>query len=170
MLLVGNGRVITRDGGQPYLAEGCVVIEDNIIVEVGSTSDLSDKYPGAAFIDARGRVIMPGMINTHMHLYSTFARGMVLKGAPPQNFQEILAGLWWRLDKVLTLDDIYYSAMVPLIDCIKSGTTTIFDHHASPGAVRESLFVLALASRDAGVRSCLCYEVSDRDGAAVMDQ
>ncbi|KJR96904.1 MAG: chlorohydrolase [Peptococcaceae bacterium BRH_c4a] len=170
MLLVGNGRVITRDGGQPYLAEGCVVIEDNIIVEVGSTSDLSDKYPGAAFIDARGRVIMPGMINTHMHLYSTFARGMVLKGAPPHNFQEILAGLWWRLDKVLTLDDIYYSAMVPLIDCIKSGTTTIFDHHASPGAVRESLFVLALASRDAGVRSCLCYEVSDRDGAAVMDQ
>jgi putative selenium metabolism protein SsnA len=60
--------------------------------------------------------------------------------------------------------------MVPLIESVKNGTTTIFDHHASPGAVRESLFVLAKAARQAGVRSCLCYEVSDRDGKAVMEE
>ncbi|MFZ5649008.1 MAG: putative aminohydrolase SsnA [Bacillota bacterium] len=170
MLLVGNGKVITREVKQPYLDDGCLAVKDNVIVEVGLTSDLASKYPRADFIDAGGRVIMPGMINAHMHLYSTFARGMVLKDAPPQNFPEVLKRLWWRLDKVLTLEDIYYSAMVALIDCVRNGTTTIFDHHASPGAVRESLFVLARAAREAGVRSCLCYEVSDRDGKEVMEQ
>lgn len=170
MLLVGNGKVITREVKQPYLADGCVAVKGNVIVEVGLTSELVQKYPQAGFVDAGGRVIMPGMINTHMHLYSTFARGMALKDDPPQNFPEILKRLWWRLDKVLTLEDIYYSAMVALIDCVRNGTTTIFDHHASPGAVRESLFVLAKAAREAGVRSCLCYEVSDRDGKEVMEQ
>ncbi len=170
MLLVGNGKVITRDTYQPYWADGCVVIQENMIMEVGLTQKMRQKYPDAEFMDAKGRVIMPGMINTHMHLYSTFARGMSSKDAPPQNFVEILERLWWRIDKALTLEDIYYSAMVVLIDCIKNGTTTIFDHHASPGAVRQSLFEMVRATKAAGIRSCLCYEVSDRDGKQIMEQ
>lgn len=169
MLLMGNGKTITRDNSQPYFSDGCVAIQDKMIIEVGCTDQLRKKYPDADFMDAKGRVIMPGMINTHMHLYSTFARGMSSNSAPPQDFVEILQGLWWRLDKVLTLEDVYYSAMVVLIDCIKNGTTTIFDHHASPGAVRQSLFVMAKATQAAGIRSCLCYEVSDRDGNQVME-
>jgi len=170
MILVGNGQVVTRDAAQPYFADGCVAIDGNVIVEVGATPDSVAKYPEAEYVDARGRVIMPGLVNTHMHLYSTFARGMALKDAPPGNFLEILERLWWRLDKVLTLEDVYYSALVPLVDCIKNGTTTIFDHHASPGAVRDSLFTIAQAAQEVGVRSCLCYEVSDRDGAGVAEQ
>jgi putative selenium metabolism protein SsnA len=169
MLLVGNGQVITRDATKPYLSTGCVAIEGNLIKEVGVNDELKKKYPDAKFIDAKGKIIMPGMINTHMHLYSTFARGMASKDAPPEDFVQILERLWWKLDKTLTLDDVYYSALAPLIDCVKSGTTTIFDHHASPSAVRESLFTLARATKEIGVRSCLCYEVSDRDGQAVME-
>lgn len=169
MLLIGNGKMITRNSNQPYLADGCVVIKDDMIIEIGCTKELTEKYPDAEFIDAKGRCIMPGMINPHMHLYSTFARGMSSKEAPPQNFVEILERLWWRLDKALTLEDVYYSAMVVLIDCIKNGTTTVFDHHASPGAVRQSLFEIAKATGDIGIRSCLCYEVSDRDGSTVME-
>ncbi len=170
MLLIGNGRLITRDDLMPYIENGGVAIQDNLIVEVGATPKLRQKYADAQFIDARNRVIMPGLINTHMHLYSTFARGLALKDDPPANFIEILERLWWRLDKVLTLEDIYYSAMVPLIESIKCGTTTIFDHHASPGAVGECLFRIAQATSSAGVRSCLSYEVSDRDGAMVTKQ
>ncbi|MDF2633279.1 MAG: selenium metabolism protein SsnA [Pelosinus sp.] len=170
MLLIGNGKVITRDSNQPYLANGCVVIQGNIITEVGLTEKMLEKYPKAEFMDVKGKIIMPGMINTHMHLYSTFARGMSSKESPPQNFVEILERLWWRLDKVLTIEDIYYSGMVVLIDCIKNGTTTIFDHHASPGAVRGSLFEMAKATKAAGIRSSLCYEVSDRDGSEIMEE
>jgi putative selenium metabolism protein SsnA len=170
MLLVGNGKLITRDRNQPYLADGCVVIQDKLIVEVGSTQKVREQYPNAEFIDAKGKLIMPGMINTHMHLYSTFARGMSSTEAPPQNFVQILERLWWKLDKALTLEDVYYSAMVVLIECIKNGTTTIFDHHASSGAVRGSLFEIAKATKAAGIRSSLCYEVSDRDGSKIMEE
>ena len=167
MLLITNGRLITRDQHQPYIEDGAVAIRDNLILDVGTTSQIMRKYPAASSIDAHRRLVMPGLINAHMHLYSTFARGMALKDASPGNFLQILERLWWRLDRVLTLDDVYYSALVPLIDCIKCGTTTIFDHHASPNALRGSLSRIAEAARQAGVRSCLCYEVSDRDGSDV---
>jgi putative selenium metabolism protein SsnA len=170
MLLVGNGRLITQDDHLPLIEDGCVAIKDGLIVEVGSTASLRQKYPNDKFVNARGRIIMPGLINAHMHLYSTFARGMALKDESPENFMQILERLWWRLDRVLTLEDVYLSAQVALIDCIKNGTTTIFDHHSSPGAVTGSLFRIATAARQTGVRSCLCYEVSDRDGAKVTDQ
>jgi len=110
---------------------------------------------------------MPGLINAHMHLYSTFARGMALKDDAPNSFVDILERLWWRLDKALTLDDVYLSAMVAMIDCIRNGTTTIFDHHSSPGAVTGSLFRIAEAAHQTGLRSCLCYEVTDREGEGV---
>jgi putative selenium metabolism protein SsnA len=169
MLLLGNGLVATRDSKNSIIQDGCVAIKDNLIAEVGTTKELKDKYKEARFIDANKKLIMPGLINTHMHFYSTFARGMFLKDAPPANFGEILERLWWRLDKVLTLEDVYYSAMVPIIDCIKNGTTTVFDHHASPYSALGSLFKIAEATRNAGLRSCLCYEVSDRDGEEIAD-
>jgi putative selenium metabolism protein SsnA len=168
--LVGNGRLITHDDRQPFLDNGCVAIRDGLIAAVGPTAQLQAAHPGAKFIDAHGRVIMPGLINTHTHLYSAFARGMALKDDAPGNFSEILERLWWRLDKALTLDDVYWSAMVGMIASIRNGVTTIFDHHASPGAVPGSLFRIAKAARQAGLRSCLCYEVSDRDGAEIAHQ
>ena len=170
MLLIGNGCLITRDPSRAFWDEGCVAIRENRIVEVGTTIDLQKKYPGESFIDAQGRVVMPGLINTHMHCYSSFARGMDLKAQSPHEFNEILERLWWRLDKTLTLEDVYYSAAVAMIDCIKNGTTTIFDHHASPHCVSGSLFRMADAATELGIRTCLCYEVSDRDGAQVAQQ
>lgn len=169
MLLLGNGRLITRDDTQRIVENGCVAMRDNIIAEVGATDDLRRKYPDARYIDAEQKLIMPGLVNTHMHFYSTFARGMFLKDPPPTNFGEILERLWWRLDKKLTLEDVYYSAMIPIIDCIKNGVTTVFDHHASPHAALGSLFRIAEATQEAGLRACLCYEVSDRDGEQIAD-
>lgn len=167
MFLVGNGTVVTRDKNNTIIPDGCLAIQDNLITDIGTTAELKSKYKDAQFIDADKKLIMPGLINTHMHFYSTFARGMFLKDAPPSNFMEILERLWWRLDKVLTPEDVYYSALVPIIDCIKNGTTTVFDHHASPFAVTGSLFQIAEAVKKAALRSCLCYEVSERDGMQI---
>ncbi|AET67025.1 putative selenium metabolism protein SsnA [Desulfosporosinus orientis DSM 765] len=170
MILVGNGTILTLGKSNQVIQNGGVLIQDTKIKEVGSTTDLRGKYPDAEFIDARGRLIMPGMINTHMHLYSTFARGMDAKSKPPQNFGDILEGLWWKLDKLLTLDDVYYSGLTPLIECIKTGTTTIIDHHASPMAITGSLSILAKAAKEMGVRASFCYEVSDRNGEAIAEE
>lgn len=164
MLLIGNGRLITRDNGNPYYENGAVLADGPLIRAVGETRVLREKYPEAEFLDARGGVIMPGLINTHHHIYSAFARGLSVKGYSPRNFPEILEGLWWKLDSLLTLEDCYYSALATYLDCIKNGVTTVFDHHASYGAIPGSLFEISRAARELGVRTCLCYEVSDRAG------
>ncbi|WP_326512520.1 putative aminohydrolase SsnA [Clostridium intestinale] len=167
-MIIGNGRVITRDEKNPYIENGAVVIKDNTIIAVGEYSLLKEKYKEEEFIDAKGKVIMPGLINTHMHIYSAFARGMAGKGPAPKNFTDILENLWWRLDKGLTLEDTKYSAYTTYLDCIKNGVTTVFDHHASPYSVEGSLFTIGDAAKELGVRTCLCYETSDRDGEEIL--
>lgn len=165
MLLIGNGRLVTRDENNLFLDDGCVCMEQEKIVEVGLTAAMQAKYPAAEFIDAHGGVIMPGLINVHNHIYSAFGRGLSIKGHNPKNFMDILDGLWWTLDRKLTLEDTKYSAYATYLDCIKNGVTTVFDHHASYGSVDGSLFAISEAAKEFGVRTCLCYEVSDRDGA-----
>ena len=168
MRLLGNGYLITRDAENPFMADGCVAMEGGVITEVGSTGTLKEKYPQAEFIDARGGVIMPGLINAHNHIYSALARGLSIKNAPTRNFLEILDNLWWTIDRHLLLEDTKASADATFVDCIENGVTTIFDHHASYGQVDGSLFAIAERARHFGVRVNLCYEISDRDGEDKM--
>lgn len=170
MILVGNGRLISQDSLNPYMEDGCVVINDNLIEDIGTTEEMKAKYPVHEFIDAGNKIIMPGLINSHMHIYSSFARGMAVPGKPSENFLEILNNLWWRLDKQLTLEDTKYSAYATYIECIKNGVTTVYDHHASPNAIEGSLFTISDVAKDLGIRTCLCYEVSDRDGGNTIQQ
>lgn len=170
MLLIGNGRLISRGAGARFWEDGCVGIAGDTIAEVGATSVLRAKYPRAEFLDAKHGVIMPGLINMHHHIYSAFARGLAVNGYSPESFMAILSGLWWRLDRALSLDDVKYSAYATYLDCIKNGVTTVFDHHASFGSVDGSLFAISDAAKELGVRTCLCYEVSDRDGEGKMRQ
>ena len=164
MLLIGNGKVITRDSANPYLENGAVVTDGENIKEVGTLDAMKQKYPEAEFVDAHGGVIMPGLINAHTHIYSGLARGLSIVGNNPTNFLEVLEGTWWAIDRQLDLDGTRACAWATVLDCIRDGVTTIFDHHASFGAIEGSLFKIAEASEKMGVRSCLCYEVSDRDG------
>jgi len=168
MLLIGNGRLVTRDLENPFFENGGILICDESIKEVGDYVQMKQKYPEAEFVDAKGGVIMPGLINTHEHIYSAMARGISIKGYHPNGFLDILDGMWWKIDRHLTLEQTKQSAMATYIDCIKNGVTTVFDHHASYGSIRESLFKIEEAAKASGIRSCLCYEVSDRDGEAKM--
>ena len=168
MLLIGNGRLITRGEQNRLIENGCVVADGRLITEVGDTASLRAKYPGAEFVDASGGVIMPGLINAHNHIYSAFARGLSIDGYNPGSFLEILDGLWWTIDRHLLLEDTRWSAMATYLDCIRNGCTTVIDHHASYGGIRGSLFTIAEAAKELGVRTNLCFEVSDRDGEGKM--
>lgn len=164
MIIVGNGRLITRNPDAPFYESGAVAIEGNSIVKVGDLKTIQAEFPDAEFIDAKGGVIMPAFINVHEHIYSAFARGLSINGYNPKGFLDILDGQWWTIDRHLTLEQTYLSAMATYIDSIKNGVTTVFDHHASFGAITGSLFEIEKAARETGIRSCLCYEISDRDG------
>lgn len=169
MIIVGNGVVVTRDDKNTFIENGSVVIDGEKIVEVGSTNAMKEKYKNCEFIDANGNLIMPGLINTHHHIYSAFARGLNLNNPPAKSFVDILENMWWKIDKQLTLEDVKYSGYTTLIDCIKNGVTTVFDHHASPYAIENSLFTLADVAKEVGIRGSFCYETSDRDGKAITD-
>ena len=164
MIVIGNGRLVTRDKDRPFMENGAVVLDGPEIVRVGQTDQMRREYPEGEWIDARGGVIMPAFINIHEHIYSAFARGLSIHGYHPRGFLDILDGMWWTIDRHLTLEQTYLSAMATYIDCIKNGVTTMFDHHASFGHIGGSLFRIEEAAKKAGIRSCLCYEVSDRDG------
>jgi putative selenium metabolism protein SsnA len=161
-LIVTNARIWTNDG--QLIDNGYVKIEDNTISEVGpmpapeasSTEDI---------FDAQGQLLMPGFVNAHTHLYSYLARGMAIDGVDPYSFYDILAQIWWRLDKALTPEANYYSGIVGASEMLKSGITTVIDHHASPNAIDGSLGQLKKAVvDDIGLRACFCYEITDRDG------
>jgi putative selenium metabolism protein SsnA len=94
---------------------------------------------------------------------------MAIPGDPPADFPQILQRLWWSLDQALDRDSVRASALVCLIDAIKHGTTTLFDHHASPNAIDGILDVIADAVDEAGLRAVLCYEVTDRGGPEKME-
>ncbi len=164
MYVIANGRVITRDSALPYIENGGVAVDGTKIIEVGDTAALRAKYPDAEFVDAKGLVIMPAFINAHSHIYSALARGLSIKGNNPTNFYEILDGTWWAIDRHLTLEATRRSAYTTYIDSIKTGCTTVFDHHASYCEVPGSLFAIEEVAKELGVRTVLCYEVSDRDG------
>ena len=164
MFIIGNGRLVTRDLAAPFYENGAVAIEGNVIRKVGETKALKEEFPQAEFVDAKGGVIMPAFINTHEHIYSAMARGLSIKGYDPKGFLEILDGQWWTIDCHLTNEATRQSARVTFLDSIKNGVTTIFDHHASFGEIHDSLFAIEDAAKEFGLRTCLCYEISDRDG------
>jgi putative selenium metabolism protein SsnA len=158
-----HGIVVTLGQKNQVIWNGSVVIEGENILGVGSATDLQKRFPDAEAVDCSGKIVLPGFVCAHHHFYSTMARGMAIPGEPASNFVEILERLWWKVDRALLEEDITLSAQIPLIECIRNGTTTAIDHHASPGRPEESLDLIESAVRQAGIRASLCYEVSDRN-------
>jgi putative selenium metabolism protein SsnA len=163
-MLIHNATVITFDEQNRIITDGAVRFEMATITAVGDSTTLLAQFPDEERWDAGGLVLMPGQICAHTHFYGAFARGMYIPGPPAKDFPEILANLWWRLDKALDLDGVRSSAEVCLVDAIRNGTTTLIDHHASQTAIDGSLDAIADAVAQSGLRAALCYEVTDRDG------
>ncbi len=163
-MLITNGRITTFGESNKIIHNGALRIEEGLITDIGSTDELVSLYPLDDRTDAGGQLVMPGNICAHTHFYGAFARGLAIPGSAPRDFPAILEKLWWRLDRGLCMEDVENSALVCLIDAIKHGTTTLIDHHASPAALIGSLDRIAHAVDQAGMRACLCYEVTDRNG------
>jgi putative selenium metabolism protein SsnA len=153
-----TGGTVLTSLSPPRVVEGDVVFEGSRLIGVGEAP------PDANRRDCSGCLIVPGNVCAHMHLYSSLARGMPFDLEAPTNFVQILQRIWWRLDRALDPDLVRSSALLGGMEALLSGTTTLVDHHASPNAIDGSLDVMADALEELGIRSVLCYEVTDRDG------
>jgi putative selenium metabolism protein SsnA len=150
----------------PRVSSGDLRVKDGIISESAPTLTAR---PGEETVDLAGSLVLPGLVNAHTHLYSALARGMPGPKEPPRSFVEILERIWWRLDRALDEETVYLSGLVGAIEAALSGVTLLVDHHASPSAIPASLDVLQRAVEEVGLRSVLCYEVTDRNGLEGRD-
>lgn len=163
--LLRGAALITLD--PPDIQQADLRIEAGRIVERGV--QLSER-DGDAVINLSGKLILPGLVCAHTHLYSALARGMPAPPRAPANFQEILELIWWRLDRALDEETIYWSALAGALDAARAGTTCIYDHHASPTRIRGSLDIIREAIDKVGLRAVLSYEVTDRGGRRQRDE
>jgi putative selenium metabolism protein SsnA len=164
-MILTNARILTFDGDNRVLDSGSVEVLSG--GAIGSVR--GGRAPDARAVDLGRRLLMPALINCHTHLYSTLARGIHLPGPAPADFPATLKKLWWRLDRALTEEDVYYSALTGLIDSARCGVGTVIDHHSSPNACAGSLDAVERAFHEVGLRGATCYETSDRNGRRGAD-
>jgi putative selenium metabolism protein SsnA len=163
-MIIHNARIIKGSSPNVILDGYTIEIRNGSIVSILPDAEFRSNIEFDEIFDARGQYVLPGSICAHTHFYGAYARGMSIPGEPARDFPEILKKLWWPLDKALDEKSIRYSAQVCLLDAIKHGTTTLFDHHASQNHITGSLDIIAEQILNSGVRAALCYEVTDRDG------
>lgn len=156
MKAIINARIYDYD---TYIDYGYIIFND-CIQDIGKMSDFKDD--NYEIIDAEGALVMPSFVIGHTHIYSTFARGLIMP-FHPTNFQDILDQMWWKLDRELDNKNTFYSGVVNGIEMIKNGVTTVIDHHASGKDIKGSLEALKNSICDTvGMRGIFAFEVSDR--------
>lgn len=157
--VIGNG--VVADGLEVFFEDGAVVVENGKIVAVGPSEEISRE--GLKWIDVGGRLILPGLVNMHHHLYSHFAPGITPHG-DCEGFVDVLEDMWWPLDEAMDRDAVYWSGLCGAMDSLSHGVTTVFDHHASMSLIDGVLDVLSDGIDQVGIKAVLCLEMSDRMG------
>jgi len=163
-LLIQNGTIITMQN-KKIICEGAIAVEEETIVDVGKTRELKRKYGrGYEKIDAKGKVVIPGLINTHQHAAMSLLRGY----ADDLPLQEWLEKWIWPIEKHMTPHDIYIGALLTAIESIMGGTTTVNTmYHYTPKENEAKAFADASLR---GVIGHVCFSWrKNEDGKALED-
>lgn len=163
MMLLKNATVV-RLHPQQVLESTDIAIDGAAIAAVGREAAAAARAPVERTIDLAGKVVMPGLVCGHTHFYSALSRGVLARIKPSSDFVATLQNLWWRLDRAIDREILEASAMAGALDAVRSGCTSVIDHHASPSFIAGSLDVIAGCLERTGLRGILCYETTDRNG------
>lgn len=155
-LLIDNARLVaTMDADRREIPDGSVLIEDGVIRWVGPAGELADAWrraPGLSTIDASHLVILPGMVNTHHHLFQSLTRA--LPQAQDAKLFDWLVSHYPRWNW-LTPEMVYVSAKTAMAELVLTGATTISDHlylYANGASIDDEI----RAARELGVRFHPC--------------
>jgi len=153
-MLFTNATIITMNPTRAIITGGAIAIKDNRIAAIGKTDALLRQYSGDQVIDVKGKLIIPGLIDTHVHLAQALIRGCADDMALIQWLRERV----WVLQGNFTHDDGYVSARLCIAEMLKSGTTTFLE---SMLAHRYGFDGIARAVDESGIRACLAGIVMD---------
>ena len=159
-ILIHGGIVLTMNPEWKIFPNGAVAVQGDRIIGVGETTDLRRKYPTPKkIIDAKNKLVMPGLINAHTHLHLELIKGMV-----PGNYgygnpwMLRVGGLYMRSQH--TKERGYLSAMLGCAEAIRGGATTLID--CGPPPRFEETHARAIA--DSGVRGVIASRAQDLFG------
>ncbi len=161
-ILIKGGYLITPcENGEVKVEKKDVYSEDGV-VRFKSTKPVDRE------IDATNQVILPGLVNTHHHIYSCLSKGIPCE-VPFCTFERTLAQLWWLLDQALDSESTKLSTVLSMRDSLKAGVTTVFDHHIS-GNVENSLSEMGEIFEAYGVNGGLAFETTTRNGQEFFEK
>lgn len=162
-LLIKNGFLITLDPERRVYRDGAVVYEDDRIVAVGKTSALEGEFGSEEVIDARGKIVMPGLVNAHNHLYQTLMRGT----SDDRRGRRRQTKYSWNIDALEHLDGeaCHAAGMLAAAEMIRSGITTTQDSHYINFHL-DSIDGVARSMEDSGMRVVLGRGCWDLPGLA----
>jgi 5-methylthioadenosine/S-adenosylhomocysteine deaminase len=144
-LIVANGIVVTMDGQQRMITPGSVAIAGSAIAAVGPADQIEREFKGRQIIDARGRVVMPGLINTHTHAPMVLYRGL----GDDLNLMDWLEKYIFPAEaKTVSPSFVRTGMRLAALEMIRSGTTTFVDMYYFEEEI-------AYAAREAGLRGVL---------------
>ncbi len=147
-ILIKNGHIITMNEGREIIERGDLVIEENKIVEIGKNLDkTADKV-----INAKGKVVLPGLINAHTHLSMVLFRGI----ADDLDLQTWLQEKIWPLESQLDEQTTHTGAVLGCLEMIKSGTTCFSDQYFFMNKVAQAV-------EESGLRATLSYGIIENN-------
>ena len=152
---IENARyVVTMDAQRRIIRGGALLIEGDRIARVGKTEALADA-PADRVIDATGKVVIPGLVNGHVHLsYAHAMRGIFPEDTPP----EVYFPSVFKIQAAMTEEEEYLTSLLAMTELVKSGTTTLLD----PGSTKFMEAGLA-ACGETGCRLITGVHVTDRE-------
>lgn len=152
-ILIRGGLLVTMNPHRQIIKNGSVAIEGSRIVAVGERI----KEKADIVIDARGKAVLPGLINGHTHLAMTLLRGF----ADDLPLDKWLSDKIWPMEKVMGPRDCYVGALLGSLEMIKSGTTCFADNYFHMDQVARAVIT-------SGLRGVLSYGMIDRDDKKKM--
>ena len=139
-----------------------VRISGNMITDVASNDQLRERFKGDEVLEAPGKVLSPGFVNTHTHIYGVLAHGIPLDKAP-SGFWPFLEDFWWPLvENQLDQDMICVATDLRCADMLKSGVTSFFDCTEAPFALPGCLVAQKERVLRSGMRGILSFEATER--------
>src|SRR5579885_2942329 len=153
-MLLHNTTIITVDSQRRIITDGALVVQGDRITAVGKAAELRERYPAEERVDLGGKLLIPGLVDTHVHLAQALIRGC----ADDMALIEWLCDRVWVLQGNFTEDDGRVSAQLCIAEMLKSGTTTFLE---SGLAHRYGFDGIARAVEESGIRACLAGIVMD---------
>lgn len=120
MFTIYNATILTMNSDQTYYQDGAMTIENGIITQIGDTKNIEIK--GEA-IDMKGKIVMPGLINTHTHSHSSIFRNL----GDDMKLMDWLNFAMWPMEKALTADIAKDATALSCLEYLKNGITTYAD-------------------------------------------